>query len=26
MEKQVTLTIDGRSVSVPAGMNLVDAA
>ncbi|MHB8088172.1 MAG: NADH-quinone oxidoreductase subunit NuoG [Anaerolineaceae bacterium] len=26
MEKQVNLTIDGRSVSVPAGMNLVDAA
>jgi len=26
MEKQVTLTINGRSVSVPAGMNLVDAA
>lgn len=26
MEKQVTLTIDGRAVSVPAGMNLVDAA
>jgi NADH-quinone oxidoreductase subunit G len=26
MEKQVNLTIDGRTVSVPAGMNLVDAA
>ncbi len=26
MEKQINLTIDGRSVTVPAGMNLVDAA
>jgi NADH-quinone oxidoreductase subunit G len=26
MEKRVNLTIDGRSVSVPADMNLVDAA
>ncbi len=26
MEKRVNLTIDGRAVSVPAGMNIVDAA
>ena len=26
MDKRVTLTIDGRTVSVPAGMNVVDAA
>lgn len=26
MEKRITLTIDGRTISVPAGMNIVDAA
>ncbi|HRQ32768.1 MAG TPA: 2Fe-2S iron-sulfur cluster-binding protein, partial [Anaerolineales bacterium] len=26
MDKQISLTIDGRQVTVPAGLNIVDAA